>query len=65
MTPEMLNKWAILPRLFMLCTTILTWKACLWFMDLSDPTAAQSAFVSIITGCASGAFAVWINKEVK
>lgn len=65
MTPETLNKWAILPRLFMLCTTILTWKSCLWFMALPDPTASQSAFVSIITGCASGAFAVWINKEVK
>ena len=65
MTPETLTKFAILPRLFMATTTVLTWKACLWFMTLSDPTAAQAGFVSVITGCASGAYAIWINKEMK
>ena len=64
-TPETLNKFAILPRLFMACTTVLTWKSCLWFMSLDTPTAAQASFVSIISGCASGTFAIWINKEVK
>ena len=65
MTPEQLNKWAVLPRLFMATTCVLTWKSALWFMTLDNPTAAQSAFVSVIASCASGAFAVWINKELK
>lgn len=65
MTPELLNKWAVLPRLMMATFTVLSWKSCLWFMSLPDPSPSQAGFVSIITGCASGAFAIWINKEVK
>lgn len=64
-TPELINRWAILPRLMMATFTVLSWKSCLWFMSLPDPTPSQSAYVSIITGCASGAFAIWINKETK
>jgi hypothetical protein len=65
MTPETLNKWAILPRFMMFTFTVLTWRVVEWFMTIPDPSAAQAGLVSIVTGCASGAFAIWINKEVK
>ena len=65
MTPETLNKWAILPRFMMFTFTVLTWRVVEWFMTIPDPRAAQAGLVSIVTGCASGAFAIWINKEVK
>ena len=48
-TANYLDELKILPRLAFLCQIVLTWKVCLWFMTLEDPTTQQSAFVSLVT----------------
>ena len=34
-----------------------------WFMQLSDPTNAQSAFVSVIVGAGAGFFGIYTNGK--
>lgn len=60
-----LDEWRVLPRLAFLCQIFLTWKVCLWFMTLPDPSVQQSGFVSIVTAMLSASFAIWMNKESK
>lgn len=64
-TARYLDELKILPRLAFLCQIILTWKVCLWFMTLPDPTTQQSAFVSLVTAMLSASFALWLGKEAK
>tara|TARA_E500000318_G_C3430425_1_gene160886 strand:- start:422 stop:625 length:204 start_codon:yes stop_codon:yes gene_type:complete len=58
-------EWKILPRFMMLIMTLMSWRCAEWFMNLEDPTAAQSAFVSVVMGAMTGAFGIWINNEGK
>ena len=58
-------EWKILPRLMMLIMTIMSWRCAEWFMSLEDPTAPQSAFVSIVMGAMTGAFGIWMGGENK
>lgn len=59
------NEWKIIPRIMMLVFTIMSWRVVEWFMSLQDPTTAQAGLVSVVTGAATGAFAVWMNHEGK
>lgn len=34
-------------------------------MSLPDPTAAQSAFVSVVMGVMTGVFGIWMGHEHK
>lgn len=65
MTVETFLKWKILPRLMMAVMTLMSWRCAEWFMNLPDPTSAQSAFVSVVMGAMTGAFAVWMRSEDK
>ena len=65
MTVETFLKWKILPRLMMLASTIMSWRCAEWFMQLEVPTAAQSAFVSVVMGAMTGSFGIWMNNEGK
>lgn len=65
MTVEAFLKWKILPRLMMAVMTLMSWRCAEWFMNLEDPTSAQSAFVSVVMGAMTGAFAVWMRSEDK
>tara|TARA_R100000315_G_C5200798_1_gene118045 strand:+ start:269 stop:493 length:225 start_codon:yes stop_codon:yes gene_type:complete len=65
LTASAIDQLKILPRLAFLCQIILTWKVCLWFMTLPDPTTQQSAFVSLVTAMLSASFALWLGKEAK
>ena len=49
----------------MLASTVMSWRCAEWFMDLSDPTAAQSAFVSVVMGVMTGVFGIWMGHEHK
>lgn len=60
-----INEWKIIPRIMMLVFTVMSWRVVEWFMSLQDPTAAQAGLVSVVTGAATGAFAVWMNHEGK
>jgi len=58
-------EWKILPRFMMLIMTLMSWRCAEWFMNLEDPTAPQSAFVSVVMGAMTGAFGIWMNNEGK
>jgi hypothetical protein len=58
-------EWKILPRLMMAIMTLMSWRCAEWFMKLDDPTAAQSAFVSVVMGAMTGAFGIWMGNEAR
>jgi hypothetical protein len=51
--------------LSMVTYMIIVVKACLWFMALKDPSAAQSAFVTVITGAAGAMAAVYAQARLQ
>jgi hypothetical protein len=59
------SEWKIIPRLMMAIMTLMSWRCAEWFMSLEDPTAPQSAFVSVVMGAMTGAFGVWMSNEGK
>ena len=65
MSVETFLKWKILPRFMMLASTIMSWRCAEWFMALEVPTAAQSAFVSVVMGVMTGVFGIWMGHEHK
>ena len=64
-TVERFLKWKILPRFMMLLSTAMSWRCAEWFMALEDPTASQSAFVSVVMGVMTGVFGIWMGHEHK
>ena len=65
MSAKQILEWKILPRLMMAVMTLMSWRCAEWFMNLEDPTAAQSAFVSVVMGAMTGAFGIWMGGEHK
>lgn len=63
MTVEAFLKWKILPRFMMLMSTLMSWRCAEWFMELPDPSGAQSAFVSVVMGVMTGVFGIWMGHE--
>ena len=59
------RKAMLLPRGMMIIMTIMSWRCAEWFMYLDEPTAAQSAFVSVVMGAMTGAFGIWMGHENK
>ena len=64
-TVERFLRWKILPRFMMLLSTAMSWRCAEWFMALEDPTASQSAFVSVVMGVMTGVFGIWMRHEHK
>ena len=64
-TVEQFLAWKILPRFMMLASTVMSWRCAEWFMELEIPTAAQSAFVSVVMGVMTGVFGIWMGHEHK
>jgi len=65
MTPEMLDSWKILPRLMMLAVTVMCFQVTQWYMSLPSPSIEQSGFCSVVFGCLSASFAIWMGGEKK
>ena len=63
MSAKQILEWKIIPRLMMLVITLMSWRCAEWFMNLEDPTAPQSAFVSVVMGAMTGAFGIWMGGE--
>jgi hypothetical protein len=59
---EAIDKWRIWPRLLISLYGIMFYKVCTWFMVLSDPTNAQSAFVSVIVGAGAAWFGLYCGS---
>jgi len=62
-TAKYIDSLRILPRLMMLAITIMCFQVTNWMMSLEQPTLEQSGFCSIIFGCFSACFAVWMGRE--
>ena len=60
-TPERLSAWRIFPRLLITLYGIAFWRTTEWFMQLPDPTNAQSAFVSVIVGAGAAWFGLYVG----
>ena len=65
MSAKQILEWKIIPRFMMLVITLMSWRCAEWFMNLEDPTAPQSAFVSVVMGAMTGAFGIWMGNEGK
>ena len=65
LTAQTLDDLKIIPRLMMIAITIMCFKVTSWMISLEDPTLNQSGFCSVIFGCFSACFAVFLNKEAK
>ena len=64
MTPEMLDRWKILPRLMMLTMTAIYIRCVEWALSVGpDLTTQQASLISVITGAMTGSFAIWMNAE--
>ena len=59
--PEQIDKWRIFPRLLITLYGIAFWRTTEWFMQLPDPTNAQSAFVSVIVGAGAAWFGLYVG----
>ena len=65
MSAKQILEWKIIPRVMMLVITLMSWRCAEWFMNLEDPSAPQSAFVSVVMGAMTGAFGIWMGNEHK
>ena len=63
MTPEMLDRWRILPRLMMLTMTGVYIRCIEWALSQPELTTQQAGLISVITGAMTGSFAIWMNAE--
>ncbi len=64
MTPMMLDRWKILPRLMMLTMTGVYIRCVEWALNVGpDLTTQQASLISVITGAMTGSFAIWMNAE--
>ena len=64
MTPMMLDRWKILPRLMMLPMTCVYIRCVEWALSVGpDLTTQQASLISVITGAMTGSFAIWMNAE--
>ena len=62
---QAIDKWRIWPRLLITLYGIMFYKVVDWFMTLSDPTNAQSAFVSVIVGAGAAWFGLYVGSGGK
>ena len=60
-TPARLTAWRIFPRLLITLYGIASYRTTEWFMQLPDPTNAQSAFVSVIVGAGAAWFGLYVG----
>jgi hypothetical protein len=65
MGAEKILEYKLLPRAMMIAMTIMSWRCAEWFMHLDEPTASQSAFVSVVMGAMTGSFGIWMGNEAK
>ena len=52
-------------KLTMIASVVMSWRCAEWFMNLEDPTTAQSAFVSVIMGVMTGIYGLYLGREAK
>jgi len=61
-SPEAIDRWRIIPRLLVALYGLVFWRMSEWFMALSEPNAAQAAFISTMVGAAAAFFGLYVNS---
>ena len=59
--PAQVDKGRIFPRLLITLYGVAFWRTREWFMDLPDPSMAQSGFVSIVVGAGAAWFGLYVG----
>jgi len=60
-----IDKWRIWPRALITLYGIMFWRTTEWFMAIPEPTAPQSAFVSVIVGAGAAWFGLYVGSGGK
>lgn len=60
--PAYFDKWRLFPRAFIVTYLWLVYASSNWFMALSDPSNAQSAFISVVIGTGAAWFGLYVNS---
>ena len=60
-SPERLSAWRIFPRLLITLYGFDFYRTTERFMQLPDPTNAQSAFVSVVVGAGAAWFGLYVG----
>ena len=61
-TAESVDKWRIIPRVLMLMYAFAFYRVTEWFMQLPEPSNAQSAFVSVVVGAGAAWFGLYVGS---
>jgi hypothetical protein len=61
--PEGFDKWRVFPRILITLYGVMFYKSSMWFMALPEPTAAQSAFISVIVGAGAAWFGLYVGRK--
>ena len=64
-TSEQVDRWRIVPRLFICLYGLAFFRTTEWFMSLPDPTNSQSAFISVIVGAGAAWFGLYVSSGGK
>ena len=59
-----LDDWKILSSLMMLVMTGVYIRCIEWALSQPDLSTQQAGLISVVTGAMTGAFAIWMGKEV-
>ena len=65
MKQDYLDIWRIWPRLLISLYGLAFFRVTEWFMQLEDPTNAQSAFVSVLVGAGAAWFGLYCGSGKK
>jgi hypothetical protein len=60
-----MDDWKIIPRLMMLVMTCVYIRCIEWALIQPDLSTQQASLISVVTGAMTGAFAIWMGKEIK
>ena len=61
LVPEQIDKSRIFPRFLITLYGVAFWRTTEWFMQLPEPTNAQSAFVSVVVGAGAAWFGLYVG----
>ena len=61
--PATFNGWRVIPRIVLLLYAYMMFESFKWFTGLTDPSANQMAFVSVIWGVAPAIFGFYSNAK--
>ncbi len=62
MDAKSFNEWRVIPRILVSGYVVLVADVSTWFMLLTAPTPAQSAFVSVVALAAAGIFNFYVKS---